>query len=52
MRGDFAFQYALGLTIKTTKNTKMTTLTSVKQLTLTDLGLIFGRAYYRKDICT
>ena len=35
--GNFAFQNGLGLTIK--------------QLALTVHGLIFGRAYYRKDFC-
>ena len=37
IRRNFAFQNGLGLTIK--------------QLALTVHGLIFGRAYYRKDFC-
>ena len=46
----FAFQNGLRLTIKTAENTKKY---SLKQLIVTVHGhiLIFGRAYYRKEIC-
>ena len=47
--GSFAFQNGLGLTIKTVKTLRQ--LPKLKQLTLTVHGLIFVRAYYRKDNC-
>ena len=43
-------QNELDLTIKT-ENREITVTKSLKQLPLTVHGLIFGRAYYRKDIC-
>ena len=45
--GNLVFQNGLDLTIKTAKNTEDN---SLKQLTLTVHGIIFGRAYYQKDI--
>ena len=48
---NFAFQNGFGLSIKTAKHTKITAYNSSKKLTVTVHGLIFRRAYYRKDFC-
>ena len=50
MKGIFAFQNGLDLTIKTSQITKVTASNSLKQLTLTVNGLIFGGAYYNIGI--
>ena len=49
---NFVFQNGFGLPIKTAKKKpKITAQNSSRQPTKTVHGLIFGRAYYRKDIC-
>ena len=51
MKGSFVLWNGFGLTVKTALNSMIKAWKSLTQLTLTVHGLIFGGAYYQKDIC-